>query len=238
MRNGLLMLLALGVALPAQAGLRATYSDGTQGQPLVVEVADNGDARVSDGEPGEYGLLLQGHFYMVGNDEGTVRVARLEDVADAMDRVLAPLFKGILAGAPSTPTQGFRVEKKGTRTVGGREGTVYAVYGLNIDKPDAPHEFVMSTDADLKPVGQAMEQFMNAGIVPSAPFAGKGAAEIVANTRAIFALGTPLDAAGRFRLVKVETVSVPEAALQLPAKASSVDELAATLRAARDGGAR
>jgi len=237
MKGRIGLLLALGLAAPAEAGMRATYSDGTQGRQLVIEVADNGDARVSGGEEGEYGLLLGGHFYMVGKQGGALKVARIEDVAAAIDQVMPPVFKGMLAGAFPEPPKAFRAEKKGARTIGGREGVVYAIYGLDESRPGQAEEFVMSADPALKPVGAAMEQFMNAAIVPAAPLIGPGAAELVADTRAIFALGTPLDAAGRFRLEKVEAAVVPAAALALPGKAETVDELVAEMKAAQKTGA-
>jgi hypothetical protein len=90
---------------------------------------------------------------------------------------------------------------------------------------------VISEDPALKPVGRAMEQFMNAAVVPAAVFIGPAAAEIVAETHQIFALGTPLDAGGRFKLEAVETVDVPAEALKLPGKLKTVDEIVAAMKA-------
>lgn len=235
MRHILATLALLGLTAPAHAGMRATYSDGTQGKPLVVEVGDNGDARISGGEEGEYGLMIGGHFYVVGTGNGAVKVARIEDIAAAIDRVMPPVFKGMFAGAPSSPTRAFRIEKKGARNVAGHEGVVYAVHGLNAAKPDEAQEYVMSTDPALKPVGAAMEQFMNAAIIPATPLIGPGAAELVANTHAIFALGTPLDV-GRFKLAGIAQADIPAATLTLPARPETVDQLVSEMKAAQTVG--
>ena len=66
--------------------------------------------------------------------------------------------------------------------------------------------------------------------MPAAVFIGPAAAEIVAETHEIFALGTPLDAGGRFRLESVETAEVPADALKLPGKLKTVDEIVAQMK--------
>jgi hypothetical protein len=225
-------LLALLIATPAFAGTRATYSDATQGAPLVIEVADNGDARISGGEDEDYGLLLGGHFYIVGKQDGAVKVARIEDVAAALDQVMPPVFKDVFKGGALPPHKAFRAEKKGARTVAGQEGTIYAIYGLNPEKPAEANEYVLSAAPALKPVGIAMEQYMNAGIVPAAPMIGQGAIDIMTDTRSIFALGTPLDV-GRFKLVTLESYTVPAEELALPATPATVDQLVTEMKRAR-----
>ena len=224
----------LMLAAPAEAGLRASYAQ-PDGKMLVIDVADNGDARV--GEPGkeEYGLLRADGFYIVGRDQGTLHVARIADVAAAIDQVLPPIFKDIFTAANSRkPPSAFRIAPQSqSREVAGRSGKVYLVYGMNDAKPEETETFVMSDDPALRPVGRAMEQFMNGAMVPAAVFIGPAAADLIAETRAIFALGTPLDAGGRFRLAKLETVDVPASATALPGKPQTVAELVATMKAAQ-----
>ena len=226
------LVLLIG-ASPALAGLRATYLQ-PDGKQLVIDVGDDGDARV--GEPGqeEYGLLRRDGFYIVSRETGSWQVARIADVAAAIDQVVPPIFKDIFtAGAARKPPAAFRVEAGGERQVAGRKGKVWLVYGMNEAKPGEAETFVMSDDPTLAPVGRAMEQFMNGAMVPAAVFAGPAAADIVAETRAIFALGTPLDAGGRFQLQGVEASAVPPGATALPAKPQTVDELVAAMRAAQ-----
>ncbi len=229
-----LAVLALLIgAAPALAGQRATYLQ-PDGRQLVIDVGDDGDARV--GEPGqeEYGLLRRDGFYIVSKESGDWQVARIADVAAAIDQVVPPIFKDIFtAGSKRRPPGAFRVEAAGERTVAGRKGRIYRVYGMNEAKPAEAETFVMSDDPALKPVGRAMEQFMNGAMVPAAVFIGPAAADIIAETRAIFALGTPLDAGGRFQLTGVETIAVPASATALPAKPQTVAELVAAMKAAQ-----
>lgn len=227
-----LALALIACAAPAMAGLRATYTDAEGGRKLVIDVADSGDARIGEKASDDYGLLLGGHFYMVSRDEKGPTVARIEDVAAAMDRVMPPVFKDIFtAAAGSGKPARLKMEAKGDRSVAGRSGKLWLVYGLDEKDPAKPAQFVISDDPALRPVGRAMEQFMNAAVVPAAVFIGPAAAEIVAETHEIFALGTPLDAGGRFRLESVESADVPAEALKLPGKLKTVDEIVAAMKA-------
>lgn len=225
--------LLMIAALPAEAGLRATYTQADQGRSMIIDVADNGDARVQEAGADTYGLLRDGSFYVVGREGTETTVARIEDVAAAIDEVMPPIFKGLFDKSAATWTGSSKVRavKAGEREIAGRKGTVWQVYGIGEDKPETPLEFVMTDDPALKPVGRAMEQFMNSALLPGAVFMGPAAAEIVAETRAIFALGTPLDAGGRFRLDKVETVTIADQRLELPAKPKTVEELVTAMRA-------
>lgn len=229
----LAVLAFLLAAAPAIAGQRATYLQ-PDGKQLVIDVGDDGDARV--GEPGqeEYGLLRRDGFYIVSHETGTWQVARIADIAAAIDQVVPPIFRDIFtAASPRKPPGAFRVEAKADREVAGRRGKVYLVYGMNDAKPDEAETFVMSDDPALKPIGRAMEQFMNGAMVPAAVFIGPAAADLITETRAIFALGTPLDAGGRFTLTGIETVAVPAGATALPAKPQTVAELVAAMKAAQ-----
>jgi hypothetical protein len=233
MRRPLLpLVLALLIAGPAAAGTRATYTAPGEAKTLVVEVADNGDARVGEAGGDDYGLLVGGQFYMIGGKPGEWTVARISDIARAVDAVVGPIFGEIFAAAgPPAPKVPIRTVKTGTRTVGGRVGTVYAVSGLDHEKPDASVEVVASDDPALRPVGRALESFMNAAMIPAAPLLGPAAAELIAETRAIFALGTPLSSQGRFELQKVETVEIAAARVALPDQPDTYETLVTKMRA-------
>ena len=223
--------ILLAFAGTAEAGQRATYSQ-PDGKRLVIDVADTGEARIGEAGKEEYGLLLADGFYMVSREGGTWRTARIADVAAAIDQVMPPIFKDVFtAAAARKPPAAFKIEAAGTQTVAGRTGKVYRVSGMNDAEPAKPETFVMSDDPALKPVGRAMEQFMNGAMVPAAVLIGPAAADIVAETRAIFALGTPLDAGGRFKLEEIETLDVPAGALALPAKPQTTAELVEMMKA-------
>jgi hypothetical protein len=225
--------ILLLVAAPASAGQRAIYTQ-PDGQQLLIDVAGNGDARIGEAGKSEYGLLLRDGFYIVSNEGGPWRTARISDIAAAIDQVVRPIFGDIFsAGSTRRPPTPFRIEPNGAQAVGGRQGKVYRIFGMDDGKPDQSETFVISEDPALKPIGRAMEQFMHAAMVPAAVFVGPAAADIVAETRAIFALGTPLDAGGRFKLEAVETVDVPASAMKLPAKPDTVAQLVAAMKASR-----
>jgi hypothetical protein len=229
MRLILFLLLSLA-ASPALAGQRAVYAE-PDGKTLIVEVADNGFARVRTGDTDQYGIWRDGQFYIVGREEGRMMVARIEDMAAAIDQVVPPIFKAMFQATGSGPPASLRIEPKGSRRVAGHEGRVYAVYGIDKDKPKESAEFVMSSETALQPVGRAMEQFMIATIVPIGTLIGDAAAEMVADTRAVFAKGAPLDLGGRFVLVSFEPAEVTQEMVTLPAKPQTVAEIVAGLKA-------
>ncbi len=244
MRRILPILLATIAAVPAQAGVRATYVARAQEAPLVVEVADNGDARIGEAGAEDYGLLVGGQFYMVGGRPGEETVARTEDLARAIDTTLGatqsgPIFGDAFGrGGPGAPRAKIVTRATGSRAIAGRQGTVYAVTGLDHEKPDAAIEVVASDDPALRPVGRALEAFMNAALIPGAPLLGSGAAELIAETRVIFALGTPLSSEGSFTLRSVETAAIPPARVTLPDAPSTYETLATKMRALVPGAGR
>ncbi|ATE67064.1 hypothetical protein COO09_06290 [Rhizorhabdus dicambivorans] len=228
------MLLA---ANPAAAGLRAVYIDVAKAKQLQIDVYDNGDARIAEVGNEDYGLLIGGEFYIVDIEGGKPTVARLNDVATAMDRVLPPIFKGLFdMAADKTPRAELKIEPGEAGSAGGREGRVYHVRGLDSAKPEKATDYLISADPDLKPVGAALEAFMNAAIVPAAPLIGAGAAELIAETRTIFALGTPIDVGGRFRLNLAGKAAFPAAYFRLPTRPQSVDQLVAAMKLSMEKG--
>jgi len=232
------LLAALAASAPAEAGIRAVYDDPGKTKQLRIEVADNGDARIADSASDDYGLLVGGEFYIVDVEGGKSTVARLKDVAAAMDQVLPPIFKGLFEKiGESMKARKIRIEPGRIDSIAGRTGRIYVIRGLDDSDPEKPTEFLISQDADLKPVGAALESFMNAAIVPMAPLIRDAAVELIEETRAIFALGTPIDAGGRFKLISTEPASFPDVYFRLPAKPQSLKELVSAMKnSAKTGG--
>jgi hypothetical protein len=222
------MLLGAGAA---DAGLRAIYLDGNQTKQLQIDVDDSGNARIGEAGSQDYGLQIGGDFYIVDMVDGKPMVARLKDVATAMDEVLPPIFKGLFAKAfADKPSARLRVEAGGAGEAGGRKGRIYHVRGMDETDPGKATDFLISSDADLKPVGAALEGFMNAAVVPMAPLIGDGVNELVTQTRTVFALGTPIDAGGRFRLKSVEPATMPADYFKPPVPAQTVEQLVASMK--------
>lgn len=227
-----MMTALLVLANPAQAGLRAVYIDVAKAKQLQIDVHDNGDARIAEVGSEDYGLLLGGEFYIVDVEGGKPTVARLKDVATAIDAVLPPIFKGLFdKAADAQPKAALTIEPGEPGDAGGRQGRVYHVKGLDGVNPDKATDYLISDDAELKPVGAALEQFMNAAIVPAAPLIGPMATDLIGQTRTIFALGTPIDVGGRFRLNLAGKAAFPAAYFRLPAQPQSVEALEAAMRA-------
>lgn len=219
----------------AQAGLRAIYIDVRQSKQLQIDVYDNGDARIGEVGTEDYGLLIDGEFFIIDIEGGKPTVARLRDVANAIDQVLPPIFKGLFdKAAAGMPKADLRIEAGQPGEAGGRKGRVYHVRGLDSTQPDKPTDYLISDDPELKPVGVALEAFMNAAMVPAAPLIGAGATELIAETRTIFALGTPIDVGGRFRLNFAGKAAFPAAYFRLPAQPQTVAQLVAGMKASME----
>lgn len=229
---GLGALAILAFAGQAEAGLRAVYFDAAKSGQLVIEVADNGDARIGEADSSDYGLLLGGHFYIVGGQQGAPMVARIEDVGAAVDRVVPPIFHDLLKSpaAAALPAH-LRAEPGAEQNVGGYAGRLYHVRGLDGADPEKAADYVISSDPALAPVGRVLEQFMNAALVPAAVMMGPAIPELIGETREIFALGTPIDVGGRFRLDHVDRVDIAPGRLALPAEPATVDALVAAMKA-------
>lgn len=225
-------LCILLVASPAAAGTRATYAGTSEPKALVVEIADDGvAARVSVPGRDDYGLMLGDQFYLVKPRDGKRQVARVADMAAALDRVMPPTFKnlfGAMGGAiKASPLDAVR---GGSKAVAGVPGEIWLVKGLDDEKPDAATEVVVSHDPALAPVGRALAAFLESGMVMMRPLIGNGAAEMVQQNRQLFALGTPIASADRFTLTKIETVDEPAARFVLPARPATVDALVAEMK--------
>lgn len=227
----LLASLFFCLAQPAFAGQRATYAD-RDGKTLVILVADDGNARVDAGVEGQYGLWRDGQFYLIGREDGLLRVTRIEDMAAALDQVMPPIFKALFAAAASdTKGSKLRIESRGSRKVDGRDGIAFAVFGLDDSKPKESKLFVMSQDNALKPVGTALEQFVVGTTILLAPLFGEMSAQMARDTRMIFSNGTPLDMEGSFRLVSFDAADVAPADVALPGQPQSVDDIVKALKA-------
>ncbi|KRB80818.1 hypothetical protein ASE00_17535 [Sphingomonas sp. Root710] len=224
---GAALLLVAGTA--AQAGLRAVYIDVRQSKQLQIDVHDNGDARIAEVGSEDYGLLIGGEFFIVDIEGGKPTVARLKDVATAIDQVLPPIFKGLFDKAQMPPSR-LRIEKGELGEAGGRTGHVYHVRGFDSTDPNKATDYLICTDADLKPVGKVLEQFMHAALVPAAPLMGDMAPALIAETNSVFALGTPIDVGGRFRLNLAGKAAFPGAYFRLPAQPQSVAQLVAAMK--------
>jgi hypothetical protein len=219
-------------ASAADAGLRAIYLDVRQAKQLQIDVGDNGDARIGEVGNEDYGLIIGGEYYVVDMIDGQPFVARLKDIATAMDRVLPPIFNGLFdLAAEKAPQVPLKIEPGEPGSAGGREGRVYRIRGLDKDDADKESIYLISQDPELRPMGRALEDFLNSQIVPASPIIGKGATQLIAETRTIFALGTPIDMGDRMRLNLAGKAAFPPSYFRLPARPQTVEQLVAGMNA-------
>ena len=224
-----LLLPLLAMAPPAMAGSRAVY-EGMPGPPIVIEVGDNGDARIGADGKDEFGLLIGSEFYLVAKDGAQWKVARIADQAAAFDKVLPPIFRTLFSAAGKAAPSKLKMVKKGTRSVAGITGDVYAVTGLDSEKPAEVTELVITTDPRLVPVGRALGGFNDAMMVMMAPLIGEMAASEVADNHALMALGTPLDTRNGLHLTAFAEARIDPARLALPARPQTVDQIVAGIK--------
>ena len=229
LRQIALFLPLLAIAAPALAGSKAVY-EGMGTTPVVIEVGDNGDARIGAEGKDEFGLLIGSDFYLIGKEGGQWKVARIADQAAAFDKVLPPIFRTIFSAAGKPGTSKLKMVKKGTRAVAGITGDVYAVSGLDPEKPAEVIEMVISKDPRVAPAGRALTGFTDAMMVMMAPLIGEMAASEIAQNHELMALGTPLDTKNGLHLKAFSEASVDPARLTLPAKPQTVEQIVASIK--------
>jgi len=224
-----LFLPLLALAAPAIAGSRAVF-EGMPGPPVVIEVGDNGDARVGAEGKDEYGLLIGNQFYLVAREGGQWKVARVADQAAAFDKVMPPIFRTLFSAAAKSRPSKLKMTKNGTRTVAGITGDVYAITGLDSEKPAEVTEMVITTDPRIAPAGRALGGFTDAMMVMMAPLIGEMAASEIAQNHELMALGTPLDTKEGLHLKAFSEAAIDPARLILPAKPQTVDQIVAGIK--------
>lgn len=225
------ILCVLLAASPVEAGTRALFNGTSDPKELLVEVSDDGAVRV--GTPGrdEYGLLLGDQFYLVAPKDGKIQVARVADMAAAFDKVMPPIFKDLFGAAgDKMKFVPLKAVKTGTKTVAGIQGDIWSVKGMNDEKPDEPTLIVVSNDPRLAPIGRALSAFFETGMIMMRPFLGDATVSMVKQNRQLFALGTPIESADRFTLIKLETADFGKDRFTLPAKPATVAEIVAGIK--------
>lgn len=148
MRLLLALLLAL-LPMPAWADVTARYASGKD--TVVVEIRDNGDARIDAG--GKFGIIRRGgvEYALINAPNGEIKVVKLAE--------LVVLMAGV-RGAEPTPDalkteETFVLIAKGNAIVAGHAGTIWA-FGPEKERDGRAGkllEFVMSPDPLLQPVG-------------------------------------------------------------------------------------
>ncbi len=230
-----LLLPLLLMAAPANAGVRATYHIQGEAQPLIVDVADNGDASFMQVD-GEVRVLVSGgHAYGVGEGDDGLVVARFVDVATAMKRTGAPAFDTDLtvkekADLARNVTLDFA--PVGPRTVHGIAGTAYRLTAGSGTSREELDLIVMTNAAALQPIGKAMEVILaeGGGMLALMDRIGPDLARWARTFSKVAALGTPVDLLGLVQLRSVETRRIPPETVALPAAPMNVEAVVKRIR--------
>jgi len=225
-----LALCGLLAALPADAGMRAVYHGESEPRVLEVETGDAGELRI--GKPGSpaYAIEREGRLYLVqpGADGKPVVVA-VEDMAAVLGKSMPPLFAQLFSeAARANPSPPPTMERAGSRTVAGFPGEVWKV--TMAGTPPTTQEMVFSSDPALKPVGRALGKFLESMMLMATPMLGAMAGEMVKEMRSVFAVGTPIESVGRFRLVEARPAEIPAERFVLPARPATRREIEAEMK--------
>jgi hypothetical protein len=194
---------------PALADVTARYRQA-DGPPIVIQVNDRGDGRMA--VTNAVYLSSSGANHMILTlSSGTIVVRREDFLA-----VIAEL-SGVLT-PPTPPSRRIAISEHGREVVGGRSGIVYRVGAAGTADF---LEFVVSTDADLAPVGrvfqaQFLPMFATQGMTPP------GLLEAMTD---LLSRGTLLRFGNMLRLEAADTAPVPASAFALPGTPISRDAL-------------
>ena len=212
--------LLLTGATAARADITAEYSvygPRALGRSMIVEVADNGDARIlmHDGET--VAIRRDGILYLVRRDAQGSFVLTFDEFARTEARLERE--SGAPIEFPELPPA--RVVECGTETVAGRRGVVLTLLGPDETECAPDFAFVMTSDPDLAPVGPLVAA-ISAGLGPEPIFPWAD------QLREIFARGTLIQNF-MLRLERTSDARIAPDAFELPGPVLSGDEARARL---------
>jgi hypothetical protein len=261
MRKSLLLLAiaAFGLSSAAMADVTARYvitppaRPATEGAPapassgppatFIFSADDHGQARIEAQGAGQNPTLItrEGVGYAVLPSPQGPLVARQSDLiafgAQIMDAMRAGAGETPPAGSPAAhmaamATARLEVVERGSETVAGVRGIVYAVTIVMGERRMGPIEIVLSTDPNLAPVGVEMLRTVDSLRQPIAAIMGADP-PVFASARGLLGRGTPIRIGDTFRLAAVSNEPVPAAQFVLPGPVLSAGEMMARMSAGR-----
>lgn len=235
----ILSAISLLAASPAWADVSARYAAGDNERSLItIEVNGRGDARMfTDNQSAS--VIRNGVGYLIRSDRRGTYVAREEDwTAIQIEHARDLRSRGLLrfppaaAAGSSLAEPGYRVARGGSEIVGGRRGRIWLLRGRRGRAGDRTFDYVVSTDADLAPLGRFLawlnapsspsrEQWADAGFADGDAFRDGGAS--------IFERGTVIRVGRTMRLESVDTHPVPASEFVLPSPPLTREQLAARI---------
>lgn len=232
----MLLAAALLCAGRADAGTRATYWLADEEKLLVIDIADNGDASLSQVDGDSRIAVIGGHtFAIFATDEGMEAVSFV-DMARAFGTAGAPALDDPIPVLPAVRGD-IAAVRVGPRTVAGVGGTAYRLKGTGGLTIEGADEFVATTETRLQPVGVAIGRVLEegGGIVALFDQAGPNVVRWMKMFGKLAALGTPIECRGVLKLLSVETRRIPPETIALPGAPVPPDKLIARIRATIPG---
>lgn len=243
MRRLIALLGLIGLfAAPALADVTVRYKVKNQAEKAItISVAGNGNARFDSGEGGIL-IARDGQRYFVARDPQGPMVARVEDGLTVLAEFAAALMEMMEAMAAASSEQGsapqsglvqmqaaalapYRIEERGPETVGGRSGRLFLI-SAEAAGQGPTLEVVISTDADLAPVGRELRTLLGLAGWPAATLFGQ-TPDILIKLEEVLARGTPIRIGEQFRLDGVSAEPVPASSFELPGPVLTLEQLRA-----------
>jgi len=227
----LLALTGLFLATPALADTIAVYSAQGGMMTMTVEIAADGDLRVTMGgemieamkqkmpelDPTQIGgIVHDGENYMMQpGPDGKIVVIRMRDAAVVMKEFM-DAHKADLPVPPAEALQGPKLVERGTATINGRTGKAFY-----FEEGKGAPVTVVSADPDLAELGAAMRR----QFATSMQMMGSTGFPMTGNSMdAVLAQGAPIAFAG-MELQTVKHDAVSPARFTLPAEPASLDQV-------------
>jgi hypothetical protein len=214
----LLFVLALcGLCGPARADVSGTWRDESGAVSMIVEAADNGNARLEFVGRPYYLLIRGGEVYMVFTTQPGILVARLAD----LERMVAERFPNLALSLDIVRT-GDLVDR-GQANVQGRTGTAYHLVVNGVAASQAA--VTISRDPTLAPLAPPFLRQIDLSIA-LIRIGNRAVPPSVLRLREILAGGAPLTFAGS-RLDRVATTRIDPKRFALPVLPQSYEQLRA-----------
>ncbi len=155
-----LAVVAAAWAGPALADMTAHYVGSDDSRMITIEIATEGDYRVTIGDHSHYFLTRAGRGYLVETNAAGPKVMRQEDIATVMIEQVKPNVRP----SPHKSEADARLVARGPVSIRGRKGVAYGlIFDGNSGGDDEPY-LVVSDDPALAPLAAVMRKQFAASI--------------------------------------------------------------------------
>lgn len=222
------------VSPPARPAANGAPAPATSAPPATFTffADDHGQSRVEVQGGGQSPILIRREgvgYAVMPSPQGPLVTRQAELIAFGVQMMSAMRAAGGGANGPAAhmaamATAWLEVEERGSETVAGVRGTLYAVTLVTGETRQGPIEIVLSTDPNLAPVGAEILHIVDSLREPLAAMMD-ATPPAFASARELLGRGTPIRIGSAFRLASVNTDPVPAAQFVLPGPVLTAQEL-------------